>query len=63
MRCNYCREYSRRGDFEVREREGEREELNLTSRKFCKLSMYIIMVYTYVRKIDVNKCEDKVEIS
>lgn len=60
MRCNYCREYSRRGDFEV-EREGEREELNLTSRKFCKLSMYIIMVY--IRKIDVNKCEDKVEIS
>lgn len=48
MRCNYCREYSRRGDFEVREREGEREELNLTSRKFCKLCINVWFIYFYV---------------
>lgn len=32
-RCNYCREYSRRGDFEVKGGEREREELNLMQRK------------------------------
>lgn len=32
-RCNYCREYSRRGDFEVKGGEREREELNLMQRE------------------------------